>query len=123
MKIKIKITKEVLKRSMWCGTKNDLDMNIGSNCVVACAIVDIFPKAWVYAISIAPFYYGGNTEILIPIPQEASAMINKFDNLYMTPEERLNLPEMEFEIDVPNEVIERIDISDIHKSQTLEVVL
>lgn len=119
MKLKINITKEVLKKSMWCGTeKMDISKStfISQNCAIACAICDIFPNA-----SVAPNHITFHICSDIELPEVAQEFIVSFDILSHAPEERLNLPEFSFEIDVPESVIEQINIDDIKNSKTLEL--
>ena len=117
MKLKIKITKDVLKRSMYCGTDGD-ESKIESNCAVALAVRDIFPTAEVghFFITIRRF------EGRINIPHCQYGFINKFDYLRNIPEERLNLTPFDFTVEVPDELISLINIDDIIKSETLELV-
>jgi len=43
IKMKIKVTKEILKKSMWCGTSAGRGQII-TNCAVALAVRDIFQE-------------------------------------------------------------------------------
>ena len=47
------------------------------------------------------------------LPLIAQQFIKLFDGFYLTPNLRLLLPEFEFTIDVPNEVINAINIDEI----------
>lgn len=117
MKLKITVTKEVLRRSMWCGTEKQIGMTI-HNCAIALAVRDIFPWANILPNSIKPFGPG----FKLVIPHDQFDFITQFDELADTPELRLELPELSFEIDLPQEVIDAINIDDIHKSETLELI-
>lgn len=126
MKIEIKITKEVLRRSMWCGVMDGLRLE---NCVVAIAVRDIFPKALIGFNGICSTGWVSEDRIPDPdieLPLNATRFIRAFDSLEETPELRLSLPEFSFEIDVPDEVIERIGINEakaiLEKSETLSLV-
>lgn len=122
MKIEIKITKEVLRRSMWCGVDNSKPRS--QSCAIAVAIRDIFPSACVGFPDIA--LQGRYKPRCVKLPNEALSFIRDFDMLVNVPEKRLNFPEFSFEIDVPDEVIERIGIEEakaiLERSETLNLV-
>lgn len=123
MKLKIKVTKDVLRRSMWCGTKNDdSGFQITTNCALAIAVRDIFPDASAGYQCINPFHSCNRLDPKWIIQHDAESFIRSFDILVETPEKRLELPEYEFEVELSDELVELINISDIHKSPTLEVV-
>ena len=105
-KLKIKVTKEILERSKYCGGG---DLNVSQNCAVALAVRDIFPKAAVDGDYIWPD--ADIKEGLMPLPREVSAYIIEFDNLY--PQDRPKLPEIEFEVEIPDSVIEKINIEEL----------
>lgn len=123
MKIKIHITKEVLKESMHCPllrTCGEIDVEIiKSNCAVSVAIRDIFPNANVFQ---SDMLVNG---IPIPFVGRVHAYISKFDNVEHY-EDRLNLPEFSFEIEIPDSIVNEIGIEEIHRillnSKTLELV-
>lgn len=119
MKIKIKITKDVLRKSMYCGTDKTISSR-NSSCAFALAIRDIFPNASVDYSFIHPFGRHNASEIRIKHYQ--AAYLEVFDSMDSTPKIRLDLPELEFEIDLPQSVIDAINIDDIVKSETLELV-
>jgi hypothetical protein len=130
MRILIKVTKDVLRRAAGCGrTQND---NVGSNCAIAVAILRLMPNAWVAREYIYLFdverptreYANDHNEIArIKLPVEATMFIDAFDNL--TYDNRIAMPELSFEVDVPPAVIEHIGISEIYRvlseSKTLEL--
>lgn len=122
MKLKIKITKKILEESKMCGTKDCMGV-VTKNCAIAVAVREIFPKASVQFSYIEPF---GEfiTSKSIYLPEEATAFIHEFDDL--NAEQRVNLAEFEFEVDIPESVIEAIPLPDIEKiistSETLELV-
>ena len=101
-KLKIKVTKDILERSKMCLT------NVGYNCAVALAVRDIFPRAWVEDDCIMPVSV---EQTKIPLPESATDFISKFDRY--DAEERVNMPELEFEISIPDEVIEKINIEEL----------
>ncbi len=110
-KLSIKVTKEILERSKMCGTVTQ--QNIVGNCAIALAMRDIFPKAHVYG--------GGDVSFLgastyperkdAQLPVKAHVFMNKFDSTAVN--ERPLMPEIEFEIEVPDDVIEKINIEEI----------
>lgn len=120
MKIEININKDVLRRSMWCGVGSGYEWK---NCAVSIAIRDLMPLAEVFEHYIEPFRC---CKIKIPVPSFVSEFIEQFDSLKDTPESRLLLPEFSFEIDVPDEVIERIGIEEakaiLERSETLNLI-
>jgi len=121
MKIKISITKEVLQRSMLCGVENANGgyTTISDNCAVSVALRDVF--GFVQTTHDYIIMYKFNHE-MVSLPQIASDFITKFDRLVDSPEKRLDLPETDFEIDIPSSIIDQINIENIHKSATLELV-
>lgn len=125
MKILIKVTKDVLRRSYKCGIQPDGRCDIDSQgCAIAVAIQEFFPKAMVTPWFFT--YYNGIQGYQIELPDEATQLIYSFDSLRGTPEKRLDLPEVSFEITVPPQVIESIGIGQVYKilseSRTLELV-
>jgi hypothetical protein len=130
MKILIKVTKEVLKRSAKCGyTHSD---NVGSNCAVALAVNELLPNAWVSRASIQLFDSKpthGSTQVddayaIIIMPEVAREFVNKFD--LSDYHQRRAMPELHFEVELPESVIHRIGISEAYRilseSKTLELV-
>ena len=113
---KIAITKEIIEHCKNCGTGNEAH-KIEKNCAIAFALVDIFPNVYVTGYYIFPF--GIETEkekdIKIPIPVIAQQFIKLFDGFCLTPKLRLLLPEFEFTIDVPDEVVEQINIDEVRE--------
>lgn len=130
-KLKIRVTKEILDRSKMCNTDINVGMEsnqkcegfAGANCAIALAVRDIFPNAWVDIFCIIPFA-AGNTGLdifrsisypkpdnYIRLPQIASDFISRFDKA--EPQERVQMPEMEFEVEIPDEVIEQVNISEV----------
>ena len=118
MKIKIKVTKDVLKRAMWCGT-TDMHEPMSQNCAISKALNDVFGKVSVSKSRII-LLADRKEAHTIDTPMSAARFIDEFDAL--TPIERLEMPELTFEVELPESVIDQINISDIHKSETLEVV-
>ena len=126
MKLKITVTKDILKRSMMCGKPTEAwsaENAPNKNCAIALAIRDIFPNAEVHRQQILILTKPHST---IKLPSEAVSFIDLFDGLRNTPEERLDLPEFSFEIDLPQEVIDSINISELTESlknhETLELI-
>lgn len=125
--LKIKVTKEILQRSMLCGTEEG-PSSVGFNCAVALAVREIFPDAGVAGPFMRPFAMSDVPEIYdmeINLPSFVSDYIARFDGLVIRPLERLDLPEIEFDINLSDEVIEQIDIEEVKQllttSKTLEL--
>jgi|SRR5450631_1908411 len=111
---KIKVTKEILALSKDCG-QNELEI-IGKNCAIALALKDIFPDVFVSGYYIHPF--GSDDEnpmasLEIPFPKIAQDFVRLFDSLSAIPSARLMLPEFEFEISIPDEIIAEINIEEV----------
>lgn len=123
MKLKIKVTKEILEASKLCSTE-PLDFEVGKNCAVALAVREIFPNAWVRTDSIEPFgaHIKNEYKFKIHLPEEAIDFIREFDE--SNPSTRIQMNPIEFEVDIPQAVINNIDISqlDLSKSKTLELI-
>jgi hypothetical protein len=107
VKLKIKVTKAVLNESKNCGILNG-GKPMATNCAIAVAVRDIFPNAIVTKSSIGLF--GFDREI-IENDQKTMDFITKFDSSF--PEQRPSLPEFEFEMSIPDSVIEEIDIEEL----------
>jgi len=120
--LKIAITKGILAQSKNCGTAND-PSRVGNNCAIAIALADLFPKVYITDLYIFPFGIENEKEkeIKIPLPGVAQQFIKLFDGFRVTPRLRLMLPEFEFTIDVPDEIIEQINIDDV-KMLTKDVI-
>lgn len=117
MKIKIKVTKEILEASSMCGTLGAAAP--ASNCAIALAVRDIFPEARVLYYNIYPWAHIA----AIHFPHDMNGFIRAFD--LMSPSTRRGLIPFQFEIDVPEAVIETIGLSEVHRilkdSKTLEL--
>lgn len=118
MKLKIRVSKEVLKKSKFC-----TDNMIGHNCAIAIAVRELLPNCWVGRYSIIRSLKDNFP--IANLPKEAIAFINYFDLL--SPEKRVLMPEMEFEIEVAEEELTKnISINEVkqilEKSETLELI-
>lgn len=116
MILTIKITAEVLKRSMLCGTEKAED-GITTSCAVALALKDVFGK-----VSVSGKYIiFCDTYQCIETPIAAFSFIQEFDLLRETPELRPFMQPFSFQITLPDSVIEAIYIGDMEKSETVEL--
>jgi len=88
---------------------------IENNWPIAFALADIFPKVYVTNYCIFPFGIDGDKEkeIKIPMPLIAQQFIKLFDGFYLMPDLRPLLPEFEFTIDIPDKVIDRVNIDEM----------
>lgn len=119
VKLKIKVTKEILEQSMYCGLSYEV-VSTPENCAVALAVRDIFPKAWVMfeereeenKIAVINAF-GIQCEDTIVLPGFVKEYIDQFDYLKREPEKRIHLPELEFEIEIPEDIIEQINIEEL----------
>ena len=114
--LKITITKEIIEQCKHCGNENE-EHEVGKSCAVVFALIDIFPEVYVTNYYIFPFGIGYEDEqfLKIPLPIVAQQFIKLFDGFCLTPKLRLLLPEFEFTIDIPNEVIEQINIDEVRE--------
>ncbi|MEO6219347.1 MAG: hypothetical protein ABIO81_02890 [Ginsengibacter sp.] len=112
--LKISITKKLIERCTNCGIENDKH-EISRNCAIALALADIFPDVYVTNYYAYPFGIGCEKEeaLKITLPIIAQQFIKLFDGFLRTPKLRLLLPEFEFTIDVPDEVVEQINIDEV----------
>lgn len=152
MKIKINITKEVLERSKYCGTKRGIDSFVEkhnikwkdlkyyptpTNCAIAFAIRDVFPNS---STTQSVIFIFDKPEIInkegkssyddddfieyILLPSKAIEFIEKFDKY--KPSQRVNMKPFSFEIIVPDNIINSIGINEINallkESKYLETV-
>jgi|SRR6478609_1597954 len=108
MKLQINVTKEILVKSKMCGF--DSVLNAPENCAIALAVRDIFPKAQVSPVTI----YTEGVNILLP--DEAMLFISDFDEA--NPSEREEMKPFSFEIEIPEAVIERINIDEVREVLT-----
>jgi len=109
---KIAITKDIIAHCKNCGT-GEVHL-IENNCAIAFALAAMFPLVYVTNDYIFPFGIDGDKEkdIKIPLPPIAQQFIKLFDGFRLTPKLRLLLPAFEFIIDIPDEVIEQININE-----------
>jgi hypothetical protein len=116
MQLKIAITKEIIEQCKNCGNENK-EHEIGNSCAVAFALMDIFPNVYVTNYYVFPFGIADEKEqkLKIPLPIIAQQFIKLFDGFRLTPKLRLLLPEFEFTIDIPDEVIEQINIDEVRE--------
>jgi hypothetical protein len=122
MKLKIKVTKEILERSMHCGLDKCEYATSYENCAIAVACQEIFPKCSVSGRKINSSFYGSIWSI--PIPLSAQKFICDFDNC--TPLVRKSMPEFEFEVELNDKVLAAINIEEareaLKNSTTLELI-
>jgi hypothetical protein len=121
VRFKIKVTKEILELSKECGANNDFD-TIGKNCAIAIALKDIFPGVVVTDYYIYPFGIDNKNkldDLRIVMPKIAQDFVKIFDSLSAIHKLRLLLPEFEFEISIPDEIISQINIDEVRTSACL----
>lgn len=131
-KLKIKVTKEILELSKFCGVESKRE--IGANCAVALAVRDIFPWAWVFDNSIVVYRnqaevesmtigFMPNVQGIIFLPKKVSEYILEFDKT--SPLNRPFMDEIEFEVEIPDNVLWMINIDEVKEtlkaSATLEL--
>lgn len=113
IKLKIHVSKEHMEEAKYFNGEDNK-----KECGIKCAIKNIFPNAKVFAKKI--FIDGYE----IPLPREAKEFIRGWD--VSTIQLRLEMDELEFEVEVPDEVIEKINIDELKpflvNHPTLELV-
>ncbi len=110
----IVVTKDIIKKCRNCG----IELHVAErDCAVALALRDIFPNVYVTNYSIYPFGIDlkKDKEIKIPLPVVAQQFIKLFDGFSHMPQLRLLLPEFEFSVEIPDDVIEQIDIEEVRE--------
>jgi hypothetical protein len=134
LKLKIKITKEILTKSSLCGKTPEYFVKfkrkmIGDNCAIALAVKEIFPDAYVNGYTISPFgrvtaANYSKTKVFIMLPEVAKQFVSRFDQA--STEHRCSMSPFEFEVTIPEAVLDVITIDDLTRiaetSETLEVV-
>ena len=121
MQLKIKVTKEHIEKAKYCSS------DFPENCAIAIAVKDIFPRAYVafnfffvdqklfrqwLHIKDEKKTQQFERDYGISLPAKARSFIHRFD--YSTPTERSQLNELEFEVDIPDHIIEEhINIEEI----------
>lgn len=118
----ISITKKILEQAKTCGQVKH--QSIEDNCAIAIALQDLFPDVFVTGNLIHPFGLGQEalTGTTIPLPAIARDFIKIFDSLVAMPKVRLLIPEFDFVIFIPDEIIERINIEeDIQQTELVQM--
>lgn len=131
--IKIKITKDILEKSTICAEGG---VSRNTNCAFAHAVRDILPEALVTKFTIIPFGYFKDSYLAcisqiknqsFSITPEMKEYIADFDSCY-SKEDILALPEKEFELELPDWVVNRIGNGNVEEvkniisqSKTLEL--
>lgn len=112
-KLKIKVTKDILEKSKNCGVSSAC--NVPANCAISLAMRDLFPHARVYGGGQIAFMgekiYNINYNSVLPT--KAFEFMRHFDQLVDYPQMRPNLLELEFEVEIPDSVIEQINIEEL----------
>ena len=115
IKLKISVTKKILFKARNCGSGNT------TGCAIALAVKDIFPLASVTGPYMRYHWQKGEE---IKLPKKASKFVYQFDNA--SPSERIKMNPISFEIEVPDNVIEQINIEEVRpllqNHPTLELI-
>ena len=115
VQFKIKVTKDILQMSKECGVREDV-ATIGKNCALSLPLQDIFPDVFVSGDNIYPFGREDKDpshNVTIPMPKIARDFVKVFDSLSAIHNLRSRLPEFEFSIEIPDEIISEIDIEEV----------
>jgi len=128
MRLKIKITKEVLEATKMCGLdgfklKGSEYEGFASNCAITYACRKLFPNC----LTSNKIFMWDEYHIKVRIanlPASAKDFIVSFDEA--TPEQRVQMKPFEFEVELTSKALDLITIDEITKvlktSTTLEVV-
>lgn len=112
--LKVKVTKEAIQEATTCGMAGKGYW--GKYCVIAEAVKPLFPHAVVGPSAIRPFYFLGEDVFVdesswIYLPLFVQSYITKFDRSSVV--ERSLLPEIEFEVKIPDSIINQINIEEL----------
>lgn len=102
IKLRISVTKDVLEKTKNCSPSADIAV---TNCAIAYSVREIFPTAYVFSYAIC--LTGGH----IILPEAASNFIISFDSL--SPEERVKMKPFSFDIQIPDPIVNQINIDEI----------
>lgn len=118
-KLKITVTKEILEESKHCRSEAQFAV---TSCAISRAVRDIFPKARVWSSHINP--QTGDVNDNISLPTEAKKFIADFDK--SLPIDRVNMDPISFDVELPDSLIEKINIEELRplltNHPTLELV-
>ena len=107
---KIQVTKEIIRQCKDVGVFDNADI-VGNKCPIAVAVKHIFPDVHISNFYLFPF--GMHTEIKMPLSPIAQNFIKLFDSLCQIPRTRLIIPAFEFEIEIPDTIVEQVDIREL----------
>ena len=114
---KISVTKQVIERCINCGVdKEDIGI-VGNNCAIVVVLNGLFPAVFVSNEFIYPFGKD-NEKAKIELPKIAKDFIKVFDSLSGMPRVRRRIPEFDFTIEIPDEIICMIDIKELLNGRT-----
>lgn len=102
-KLRITVTKEILEKSKNCRPEFAFAVH---NCAIALAVRDIFPTA-----EVNYDFIGIEGLETIPLPEAAIDFIEKFDDANSL--EREKMDPISFEIEIPDSVINQINIDEL----------
>lgn len=112
MKFKITITKEVIDKSLMCGTQKEQSKRITTNCAFAVAYNELIPRTNVFHDSVCFDDINGiairklDGVIFHRLSFEQKDFIYKFDLMDGEPHQRYTLVGQTFDVEIPDEVIE-----------------
>lgn len=110
MKIMIHVTKEIIAKSRFCEL-----YDAPKNCAISFAVAELFPYAKTFSKRVCLLCSGRRptTDYFVGLPEIAQRFIVKFDTT--SPPERLRMDPVQFEIHVPDFIIDEIGISQVYK--------
>ena len=113
----MKITKDIYEKSKYCGLM--VNGEVQSDCAIQTCIKQIFPNSLVEYDFIHVYLENDEEPVLIDLPDVARDFIKVFDK--SSPGERASMNELEFAIEIPDELLDRIDLSEIKAMLTANV--
>lgn len=121
MKLRIKITKKVLEVTKMCdiGEWKLLDSentSPESNCAITYACRKLFPEC-----NTTRDFIVLRDKNRIPLPETARDFIEVFDS--SNPNQRVNLDPFEFEVDIPDKIIDSIGIGEVNRILSESITL
>lgn len=107
--ILVRVTKEILAETRYCGNTAHTGL-LSRNCAIAQALKAIFPQV---SVGHNYVYIQTSRKTMIQLPSNVATFIYEFDRLRFKPEQRLSLTPITFELNVPNELIDEIGITQL----------
>jgi len=111
----IQVTKEIIDQCKNIGVASDRNIT-GRICPIAVAVKHLFLGVYVSDYFIYPFGNESeeNPNLKIPLPKIAYDFVRVFDSYSLIPRLRKIIPAFEFDIEISDEMIDKIDIQELN---------